>query len=101
MPIFMTASWTCKPGAESTVEGALREFVDAVRENEPDTRIYVALQSSEDPRSFLTYFIFENEEAQVFHRGTDWVKRFTETIYPENVGDVTFTEYQMIASTQE
>ena len=47
----------------------------------------------------MTYFIFENEAAQVAHRSTDWVKRFTEVIYPENVEPVVFTQYRLIAST--
>jgi quinol monooxygenase YgiN len=101
MTIFMTAQWKCKPGAESKIEKALRQFVAAVKENEPDTRLYTALQQAEDPTSFMTYFIFENAAAQEAHRSTDWVKEFTSIIYPENVGAVIFTEHRLIASTKD
>lgn len=99
MTIYMTAQWQCRPGAESKVEEALRKFVAAVKENEPDTRLYTALQQAEDATSFMTYFIFENEAAQEFHRSTEWVKRFTDVIYPENVAPVVFTQFRLVAST--
>ena len=101
MAIYMTAHWKCRPGAEAKVEEALRAFVAAVGENEPETRVYTALRQAADAASFMTYFIFENEAAQLTHRSTDWVKRFTEVIYPENLEPVVFTEYELIASTDD
>ena len=99
MAIYMTAQWKCRPGAESKTEEALRRFVSSVKQNEPETRMYSALQQEEDQTSFMTYFIFENEEARDFHSSTDWVKRFTDVIYPESLEPVVFTEYRLIAST--
>ena len=101
MAIYLTAHWKCRPGAEVRVEEALRAFVAAVGENEPDTRIYTALRQAADATSFMTYFIFENEEARIAHRSTEWVKQFTEIIYPENVEPVVFTEYELVASTDD
>jgi len=100
MAIFMTAQWQCKPGAESKVEQALKRFVDSVKQNEPETRVYTALQKVDDKTSFMTYFIFENEAARNFHSSTEWVKRFTDVIYPESLEPVIFTEYRLIASTK-
>lgn len=99
MTIYMTAQWKCRPGAESTVEEALRRFVASVKQNEPETRVYTALQQAKDTTSFMTYFIFESEAARDYHRSTDWVKQFTDVIYLENVEPVVFTEYRLIAST--
>lgn len=99
MAIYTTAQWTCKLGSESKVEKALRQFVAAVKEKEPGTRVYTALQQKDSNTSFMTYFIFEDEKARDFHRTTDWVKRFTGIIYPENVEPVVFTEYRLLAST--
>ena len=101
MPIYMTAQWKCKPDSEEVVKKALREFVAAVKRNEPNTRVYTALQQADETTSFLTYFIFADQAAQAFHRSTDWVKRFTEVIYPENLEPVVFTEYELVASTDE
>lgn len=99
MPIHMTARWNCRPGSERIVETALREFVAAVDANEPGTSVYTALQTAEDPTAFMTYFIFEDEAARDRHRQTDWVQRFTQTIYPENAAPIVFTEYRLVATT--
>ena len=100
MAIYMTAQWQCKPGAELKVKEALQRFVDSVKQNEPEARMYTALQKVEDKTSFMTYFIFENEAARSFHSSTEWVKRFTDVIYPESLEPVIFTEYRLIASIE-
>jgi quinol monooxygenase YgiN len=100
MPLYMTAQWRCQSGEEATVIGALKEFVAAVGQHESGTRIYTALQAIDDPTRFLTSFVFENEAARQYHQSTEWVKRFTEIIYPLKDGEVVFTEYRLIASTE-
>jgi quinol monooxygenase YgiN len=100
MASFMTAEWQCHPGSETKVKEALQVFVTAIQQNEPGTKIYTALQKAEDNTHFMTYFIFENEAARDFHRSTEWVKQFTDVIYPESVEPVVFTEYHQIASTE-
>jgi hypothetical protein len=37
MTIYMTAQWQCQADAESIVTDALRQFVAAVKQNEPHT----------------------------------------------------------------
>ena len=100
MPIYMTAQWQCRSGAEATVAAALREFVTAVGQHESGTRVYTALQDVKDPTRFMTSFVFENESARQFHQSTEWVKRFTGVIYPLNEDEVLFTEYHLVASTE-
>lgn len=101
MAIYMTARWSTQPGTETEVILALKEFIQAVQKNEPGTKIYTALQEKGNPNAFMTYFIFENESAREFHRNSEWVKKFTSIIYPVKEGEVEFTEYQLIASTDE
>ena len=100
MPIYMTAQWQCRNGAEETVTAALREFVAEVGQQESGTRVYTALQQANDPTRFMTSFVFEDEAARQIHQTTEWVKRFTGVIYPLNEGDVLFTEYHLVASTE-
>jgi quinol monooxygenase YgiN len=99
MPIYMTAQWNCRKGAEATVTAALREFVAAVGQQESGTQVYTALQSVNDPTRFMTSFVFEDEAARQYHRSTEWVKRFTGIIYPLNEGEVLLTGYHLVAST--
>jgi quinol monooxygenase YgiN len=99
MAIYMTAQWRCINGEEARVVAALEEFVAAVGAHEPGTRIYTALQSSDDPTRFLTDFIFETEAAQQIHQSSEWVRRFTSIIYPLNDGEIEFTKYHLVATT--
>jgi quinol monooxygenase YgiN len=101
MAIYMTAQWQCRAGAEAVVTDALRQFVAAVKQNEPNTQVYTALQPRENHSAFMTYFIFDDEAARDFHSSTEWVKRFTDVIYPQNLYPVVFTEYQLVATTQD
>jgi quinol monooxygenase YgiN len=100
VPIYMTAQWRCRQSAEETVAAALREFVAAVGQHETGTRVYTALQNADDPTRFMTSFVFEDEAARQIHQSTEWVKQFTDVIYPLNDGEVLFSEYNLIASTQ-
>jgi quinol monooxygenase YgiN len=100
MPIYMTAQWRCQPGSEETVREALKELVDAVGKLETGTRVYRALQDINEPTRFMTSFVFEDEAARQFHQTTEWVNRFTGVIYPLNDGEVQFTEYNLVASTE-
>jgi quinol monooxygenase YgiN len=100
MSIYMTAEWHCRRGAGETVAAALKEFVAAVGKNETGTRVYTALQDVNDPTRFMTSFIFDDEAARQFHQSTDWVKRFTGVIYPLKEGEVLFSEYNLVASTE-
>ena len=59
MPIYMTAQWQCRIGAEGTVAAALKEFVAAVDRHETGTRVNTALQNVNDPTRFMTSFVFE------------------------------------------
>jgi len=99
MSIYVTARWKAKPESARKVEQALGEFVAAVHENEPHTHVYTALKVVGSEATYMTYFIFEDGAARDFHSSTGWVKRFTSVIYPENLEEVEFTTYQLIAST--
>lgn len=100
MPIHQTATFVVREGALEICEAAIREFVDYVRENEPDALLYVSLQSRENPNQFLHYFIFKDEAARDLHSNSDAVDHFTSILYPNLVAPVEFTEYNVLASTK-
>lgn len=99
MPIHQTARFKVRPEAREKCERAIREFVAYVKANEPGTRLYVSLQHTDDPTSFLHYFIFDDEAARNRHANSDAVNRFTAVLYPETLAPVEFTEYTVLAST--
>lgn len=100
MPIHQTAYFVVRDDALEMCQKAIREFVDYVRENEPDTLLYTALQGKEHSTHFLHYFIFRDGEAREFHASSDAVNRFTSILYPNLIAPVDFTDYNLFASTK-
>ena len=99
MTVHSTARFSIKPEALDRAVEAIGEFVERIRENEPRTLLYLSLQEKENPTRFLHVMAFEDEQAERHHTGTEWVKSFTDVLYPETIGVVEFTGYTRVAST--
>ena len=98
MAIMQTATYRVRASAVGTVTGAIAEFVEHVRANEPGTLLYHAWQLHADPSSFLHLFIFADEDARRIHSESDAVARFESIYSPQLVGgDVAFTDYDLVA----
>jgi len=100
MTIHQTAYFVVRDDAQEFCQKAVGDFVDYVREHEPDTLLYTALQEKENPNHFLHYFIFRDEIARDLHANSDAVNHFTSILYPNLVAPVEFTEYNLFASTK-
>ncbi|MEZ4672142.1 MAG: antibiotic biosynthesis monooxygenase family protein [Anaerolineae bacterium] len=101
MAIHMTARFSVKPESLEICKRAIEDFIAYIKANEPDTRIYTSLQSSDKPADFLHYFIFEDEAAEQKHRNSEGVKRFTGILYPElSSNGVEFTKYDLLVSSR-
>jgi len=101
MPIHQTAYFVVRDDALVVCEQTIREFVDHIQANEPDTLLYTSLREKEMPNHFLHYFIFRDETARDRHANSEAVKRFTEALYPNLVASVEFTEYEVFATTSQ
>jgi len=100
MAIHQTAYFVVRDDALEICQKAIREFVDYVRENEPDTLLYTSLQGKEHSAHFLHYFIFRDEQERERHANSDAVNNFTSILYPNLIAPVDFTEYDLFASTK-
>lgn len=79
--ITKIAQFRVKKEKLSECLNAIKEFVDQVRENEPNTLRYEAFQK-QDKVSFIHFMEFKDSQAEVFHRSTPHVQKFVETVYP-------------------
>ena len=101
MSIHQTAYFVVRDDALEACKGAIREFIDYVRENEPNTFLYTSLQEKEHETHFLHYFIFRDENARQVHANSEAVNRFTSILYPNLIAPVEFTEYEVFATTAQ
>ena len=60
----------------------IRGFVTKVKDNEPEILVYESFQSEKDPQEFVHHVKFQTEEAEKFHRRTDYYREFVEILYP-------------------
>ena len=101
MAIYMTARFTVRSESVETCQQAIAAFVDYITRNEPETRMYISMQEAENNTSFLHFFIFENEDAEIRHAKSEALKLFTEAVQSECLEPVKFTTYTLVSSTEE
>ena len=99
MTIYMTARFEVRKEELELCQRAIREFVDYVRANEPETLLYTSLHEKDNPTRFLHHFIFRDEIARELHASSDAVNKFTSIPYPNLVAPVKFIEYSQFVST--
>lgn len=75
MAYALTAKWTAKAGEEETVYEAIRQLIEPSRA-EPGCRLYQANRSLNDPRVFLLYEIYDDEEAYAAHGESEHFKQY-------------------------
>jgi quinol monooxygenase YgiN len=101
MAIYLTARFSVRPESTEKCLQAIREFVEYVKQNEPDTHFYTSMRETANPTNFLHVFSFKDEAAREKHRTSEGVKWFTSILYPELASDgVEFTEYEVVATTR-
>ena len=100
MTVYKTAAFRIREDGVAEALEAIQGFVDNVKDKEPGTLQYISVQSTSDPTRFLHFFIFEDEAAERIHATSDYVNKFTDTLYPLLDGDaVEFTDYRLVASS--
>lgn len=75
MALVLVAKWLAKAGEEARVEEALRQLTAPSRE-EPGCFYYQPCRAEEDPRSFLVFEIYRDEEAVKAHGDSEHFQRY-------------------------
>ena len=97
--VAKTARFAVHPDARERCEAAIREFVSAL-DDEPGTRVYMALCERGDPTRFLHVMVFDDEAADERHRHAEHTRRFVETLYPHTLEGVAFNDFTMVNKTK-
>jgi quinol monooxygenase YgiN len=99
MPIFKIARYQVKPEARDAVEQAMREFAAHVAFELQGTT-WVTYQEAGAPDRYVSIITAETEEDDRRHRDSAGTKKFVEALYPNVVGEVAFTDYAPVASSE-
>ncbi len=94
----MLVRYRVKPEAVAEVKKAIVEFVDAIREREPDT-IYGAFLE-EDGRSFFHLMIFPDREREESHRTSAHTEKFVAALYRNCEVEPEFRTLELVRSTK-
>ena len=95
---YTLAKYSVKPEKLKEVKKALREFIAAMKVQEPRT-FYLVLRENSTP-TFYHLMSFEDEAAERKHAQSKHVERFVKKIYPECLTKPTFAELKTFAATK-
>lgn len=95
----MLIQYTVRAGQEAAVKEAVRRFVAAIAEQEPETRYESWLK--EDGRSFAHLMTFADATAQERHKDADYTKEFVATLYPACEQEPTYEPVSLLVSARD
>jgi quinol monooxygenase YgiN len=75
MTYTVIATWVAKEGEEESVAQILRVNGEASRA-EPGCRDFTVLRQTDEPRTFLLYEVYDDEDAFQAHRESEHFKRY-------------------------
>jgi len=79
MTVFI-AKLVVKKGKEKDFEALQRELSELTHDQEPDTLVYDVIRHRDDPRAYVVYGRFKDEEAFQYHQVTGFHERLVPPI---------------------
>lgn len=98
MKVHKIAEYSVKPEELDTVLKAIENFVEEVRNNEPQTN-YQAYQLSENNSQFIHIMSFMNSEAEEKHKNATYTLAFADVLYPRCDQQPVFRDMNSISLT--
>jgi quinol monooxygenase YgiN len=99
MTIYKMATYNVRTESIENIKNAVREYVAAVIATEPGTVLYLSMQDRINPQRFVHLASYRDEPAEALHRDSVATKRFSAAISSAVIGDVSFSDFNLIAST--
>ena len=96
--VTVMARLKIQPGKESAFEGAARELIAYVKENEPGTLTYVLHRSTSDPTEYVYYEVYADQAALAAHGGSAPMQTFFGAIGALLAGRPEITLYEEVAA---
>ncbi len=74
----------------------VNEFIDGIRNNEPDTVFYHAFQDPQNPANFMHVMTFKNKQAEEDHKNSSYRHKFREELYPLCVEEPVYEPLELL-----
>ncbi|MBD3252761.1 hypothetical protein GF386_03460 [Candidatus Pacearchaeota archaeon] len=94
-------TYTAKPDKIEEVKKLVNQFVEYVKENEPETLVYECYQDKKDSSSFIQFMTFLSEEAEERHKNSGQCRRFVELLYGNLVEEPEFGDVNLVKSNRD
>jgi quinol monooxygenase YgiN len=95
--VVVVAKLKVQKGKEDEVEKQLRMLVEYVRNEEPGTMTYLCHRAKDDPRTFLFYERYLNEEALEKHSASARFQQIFNRVTPLLAGAPAIEVYEELA----
>ena len=80
--IHTRVEYKVKPEAIPDVLKQITDYIDTVRNKEPDVRVYESYQNKDDPSKFIHLAEFKDKEAEQNHKDISHTKEFAKFLWP-------------------
>ncbi len=97
--LSIMAKYKIKKEKLKETEKVIKEFVAAVKKNEPGTLVYESFQL-DDKSSFVHFMSFKDEKSKNIHETSSYVNKFVKILYPNCEEEPQFFDLKLIASNK-
>jgi quinol monooxygenase YgiN len=98
MAVYKLARFEVRPEAREEAERAMHDFASYVRA-ELDDSMWTTYRDVDAPNRFVSMIRADNEAADKRHRDAPGTRKFVAALYPLLAGDVEFTQYELVTSS--
>lgn len=91
------AKLVVKEGKENDFENLQAELSKLTHDTEPDTLVYDVIRHKEEPRTYIVYARFKDEDAFQYHQKTDFHERLVPPILECLDGEMDLQFFDWIA----
>jgi len=99
MAVIKIAHYEVAPENRDLAAGAMVEFARYVRDELEDSS-WTTYRDRDYPGRYVSVIIADGEVADRRHQEAPGTVEFAGTLYPNVVGEVVFTEYDLVASSE-
>jgi quinol monooxygenase YgiN len=97
--VIKIARYQVRPESREAVEQAMREFAAHVAFELPDST-WTTYRDAKSPDRYVSVITADDPGADERHRQSPGTKKFVDALYPNVVGEVEFTEYELVANSE-